>query len=617
VTPPPPPEPATVSDNTLSPRTEVPSQRNKRHSFSRRSSTASAHPLEDLGRQRHFSSGTKPLATGTQSIAGRTDRESSPDLPSNGSHRAANVDSGTRSYRRSNLSIFRSDRHAPTAEIQERPRYVDHNPTRVEGTDSTMSTTSPSTVWDELDELKSRIRKLELTGKLPSSSAAAMSTTERPQTATTTVTTMSSSPNHGKMSTPPFESAVDGISASVHPLLHEAIRKARPVLSVDVYQKLEATASDALQLASLMGAGLQSGNASAPASPSAAERQLRRRADSMCRDLTELTIALTAGPRSPPLLQPFRPGSRDASSTFGQTPPTTSYSMDSASRFGGRIGNEPDDARPSATSRIQSRLESRRASLLHNSIINSPQEYAPQEVAVHTPSSAHSQNQVQAFSSSRVDRAPTRLRGRRGRGPVDGADGSENDSSPSARPVSRARTDISLRHRSARDRASLGREYTSSHPLPSFVRRGDDTTTQRSPCVVASSGLPTRRAFTSSNANSGSSNLSSPATPRDHIQPGYRRYVSSGMVRQSSAYLSSNEHTPDNATVQRGSASGSRRSLGLSSRLGQVGNFVNGRLKAAKAEKERQEALQEQQQRPVLRVNPQQAGDDQENGAVY
>lgn len=67
-----------------------------------------------------------------------------------------------------------------------------------DGTESTMSTTAPSTVWDELDDLKSRIRKLELTGKLPSSSAAAMSSMagERPRTATTTVTTVSSSPKH-------------------------------------------------------------------------------------------------------------------------------------------------------------------------------------------------------------------------------------------------------------------------------------------------------------------------------------------------------------------------------------------------------------------------------------
>jgi hypothetical protein len=532
----------------------------------------------------------------TQNSAERADREMSPELLSGSNQRGTNIDSGTRSYRRSNLSAFRSDPNKSTSEAQERPRYVEQNPARVEGTDSTMSTASPSTVWDELDELKSRIKKLELTGKLPSSSAAAMSTVERPQTATTTVTTMSSSPRQGKTSISPGEGAIDGVPLTVHPLLHEALRKARPILSADVYQKLEATASDALQLASVMGAGLHPGNASAIGASSSAERQLRRRADSMCRGLTELTIALSARPKSPPLLQPFRPSSREASSTFGHTtPPTTSYSMDSNSRYKRRFSNDTEDARPSAMARVQSRLENRRASLLQNSILNSPQDYASPEIAVHTPASAQSQNQLQPSSSSRLNRAATRLRGRRQTGTTDGADDSENDSSPSVRPVSRARTDVSLRHRSARDRTSLGREYTSSHPLPSFIRKGTEPTAERSPSVIASSAaLPTRRSYLPSNTTNGSSHPNSPATPRDNIQPGYRRYVSSGVTRASpsSTYLSSTEQTPENVTVQRGSASGSRRTLGLTSRLGQVGSFVNGRLRAAKAERERQESLQ-------------------------
>ncbi len=590
---------------------------NQRHSLGLRSTAASAHPLDDSGRQKYFSAGTRIHTPGTQVPMARGDRATSPDLY-NPSQRATNIDSGTRSYRRSNLTAFRSDRNVSTSEVQEQPRHVEPNGTRVEGTDSTMSTTAPSTVWDELEELKSRIRKLELTGKLPSSSAAAMSTAERPQTATTTVTTMSSSPRPGKASISPIEPAIDGVPATVHPLLHESLRKARSVLSADIYQKLEATASDALHIASVMGAGLQFGHVSAIGASSSAERQLRRRADSMCRGLTELTIALSTGPKSPTLLQPFRPSSREASSTFGQTPPTTSYSMDSASRFSHRFGHDPDDARPSVMSRVQSRLESRRASLLHNSIVSSPQEYSSPEIAVHIPSSAHSQNQMQPTSSSRLNRAATRLRNRRAQGAVDGTDDSENDNSPSVRPVSRARTEVSLRHRSARDRTSLGREYTSSHPLPSFVRKGDDSSAHRSPSVIAGSGLPMRRAYASSNTKAASSNANSPATPRDNIQPGYRRYVSSGTGRDSSPYLvSSTEHTPENVTIPRGSASGSRKSLGLTSRLGQVGSFVNGRLRAAKAERERQEALQEQQKASTPRLTRQRTGEDQENEAVY
>jgi hypothetical protein len=40
--------------------------------------------------------------------------------------------------------------------------------------DSVDSQTAPSTVWDELDDLKSRIKKLELTGKIPPTSSAAL-----------------------------------------------------------------------------------------------------------------------------------------------------------------------------------------------------------------------------------------------------------------------------------------------------------------------------------------------------------------------------------------------------------------------------------------------------------
>jgi hypothetical protein len=553
----------------------------------------------------------------TQSTAGRDDREASPELSY--SSKIPNIESGTRSYRRSNLSAFRSERYVSTPETQERSRYAEPNPVRVEGTDSTMSTTAPSTVWDELDELKSRIRKLELTGKLPSSSAAAMSTAERPRTATTTVTTMSSSPKQGKASVSPTEPAIDGVPSTVHPLLQEALRKAKSVLSSDVYQKLETTSSDALQLAAVMATGLQPGNGSAIGASSAAERQLRRRADSMCRGLTELTIALSSEPTIRPFSQHLRPSSRDASSAFNRTPPTTSYSVDSATRFGRRYSNDTEDTPALGRPRVQSRLDNRRASLLHNSIINSPPEYNSPEI-IHTPPSNHPQNQMQPTSSSRLNRAATRLRSRRTQGLIDGADDTEDDNSPPARPVSRARTEVSLRFRSPRDRTSIGREYTSSHPLPtSVVRKQDESPAQRSPSVMAGSGLSSRRNFTSSSITNASNNLSSPATPRDNIQPGYRRYVSSTFGRESSTNLSSTEHTPDNVTVERGSASGSRRaSRIISSRLGQVGNFVNGRLRAAKAERERQEALQQQEhEQQKLRVGRQRSRDGQENEGVY
>lgn len=495
---------------------------------------------------------------GTQSIIAGSDRESSPELQSITNHRTAKGDSGSRLYRRSNLSAT--------------PERVRHVETRVEGTDSTMSTEeAPSTVWSELYDLKSRIKKLELTGKLPSSSAAAMSTVERPQTATTTITTLSSSSKHGRGSTTPIESVIDGVRATVHPLLHEALRKARPVLDADIYQKLEATASDALQLASVMGSGLQSGNAPANGALSSGERQLRRRADSMCRGLTELTIALSAGPRSPTaVLQPFRPKSCEASATVGQTPSPMNHRVDSPSRFSQRFSTGVDDSLPLLTSQIQPH-STRRTSVLHNSRLSSPQEHRSSEP------STHSQNQMHP-NSSRLTRTTTRLRRAQA---VDVADDSDDNDSPS---VSRARTKVSVRNRSARDRTSQGIEYTSSYPLP---RKESDSTADMSPSFIANSGQSFRRPDASSNFNDVNSNFNRTVTPKDNVRPSHSRYVSSGFRREHST-----EHTPENVTIQRGGASGSRRSLGLTSRLGQVGLFINGRLRAANEERERSESLQ-------------------------
>src|SRR2546423_2029168 len=174
----------------LSPRTEVATQYNKRLSLGWQTSASSAHPLDEPRRQRYFSNVAKATTGVARSAVGRE-------------------------------------------EAGERLRYLAR-----EATDSTISTTAPSTVWDELDDLKSRIKKLELTGKLPSSSAAARSsaTGERHRTATTNATTLSTSPKHAKASTSPPDSAIDGVPSTVHPLLHEALNKARSAVSQEVYQ---------------------------------------------------------------------------------------------------------------------------------------------------------------------------------------------------------------------------------------------------------------------------------------------------------------------------------------------------------------------------------------------
>ncbi|OTB08638.1 hypothetical protein M426DRAFT_158967 [Hypoxylon sp. CI-4A] len=171
----------------------------------------------------------------------------------------------------------------------------------VEGTNSTASTAAPSTVWDELDDLKSRIHRLELTGKLPPTSGAAISraSDERPPTAHTNATTLSASPKRG-----PGNAAQTAdltiTQKDAHPVLHSALVKSKDFLSPEVFGALETAANDALSLSAMMGIAGQPGPISSGASSigsgtTITDRQLRRKADSICRSLTELCLALSEG----------------------------------------------------------------------------------------------------------------------------------------------------------------------------------------------------------------------------------------------------------------------------------------------------------------------------------
>lgn len=334
-----------------------------------------------------------------------------------------------------------------------------------EGTESTASTTAPSTVWDELDDLKSRIRKLELTGKLPATSGAAVSqaTSDRPPTATTTITTMSSSPKRGRRSSvSPNESTAMGPGTNeAHPVLHSALAKTKPILPAEIYKALESTALDALSMAAMMGSVGQPGPISSAQSSvgisngngGITDRQLRRKADSMCRNLTELCLALSeahAEPTVQPAPKPLsRPGSRD---------------KEQQSESQQRVGN--DNYLPAKSPRAMSRLEARRNSLLNSSTLPSPRLVTPSTVDSTTPT----QNNVGG-------RRTSLLRSRRAT-----TEEIEGEAESIYRTPSRATTEIgrglSLRN-SPRD---LGRD----HPMPS---RED----LRAPS--AQSHLPVRRTY--------------------------------------------------------------------------------------------------------------------------
>lgn len=348
-------------------------------------------------------------------------------------------------------------------------------------TESTASTTAPSTVWDELDDLKSRMRKLELTGKLPATSGAAVAhASERPPTATTTNTTMSTSPKRGRgFSNSPTDSNNIGQALSEpHPLLHAALVKAEPLLSKDVFKALETTAQDALTIAAMTGSngdgGLVSGAQSTIGSVSMtlSDRQLRRKADSLCRSLTELCLALTEmrqeseSPQAPQTV--IRPQTRDRPSTIGLSDLASSRTADGLIRL-----------KSQSSPRAMSRLEARRSSLLAGSAAPSPRYAASEAPTAPTPTQSSLPNR----------RTSVLLRSRRG------ATEELEDDEARFRAPSRATTEVLDRSNSTRMRVAT-REYMSTQPLPAI-----GPVSRAIPSAQMQSTLPLRRQYNAAALN--------------------------------------------------------------------------------------------------------------------
>ena len=365
-------------------------------------------------------------------------------------------------------------------------------PKALEGTESTVSTTAPSTVWDELENLKSRMRKFELMNGVPPTSGADMSTaTDRPRTSGTAATTISSSPKCRGESASPSTPGSEGPTSQ--PLLQSALEKAKPCVTYETFRALEATASDALTLAKMA--------SSSSGTHSVIDRQLKRKAENMCRSLTELCIALSKS--GPTELE--RPKTRSRSATRDNIilhqPEEQETSLD---RFQRARSLDPE---PSTTQRVLSRLEARRTSMLHNangadsSGQNSP--LTDRYPAVKTPTQAT------------LDRTSTVLQRIRRK--------NDNDADNTIRPLSRATTELSRANTTiATSNASkrLSREYTSNHPLPSPDTRS----------LAAQSHLPARRSYLSGSAIAApSGNVREKDLPATPTTPGFagRRFLSS------------------------------------------------------------------------------------------
>ena len=217
----------------------------------------------------------------------------------------------------------------------------------------------------KMPDAKSHLHRLDHSRTFQSSGGTGSNGSgERPRTATTTVTTVSSSPKVALGSNLGIaDPRLGGPEASnIHPLLHQSLDRCKPILSPTLYRALSNAASDALEMAVSSRGG---GNGSVYANSSAtggiaSDRQLRRRADNLCRNLTDLCIALIeSSPESANRASALanRRQSRELSAP-PQIPEARSvYSRQASVEPGER------ERRPTP-SRALERVEARRASLM-------------------------------------------------------------------------------------------------------------------------------------------------------------------------------------------------------------------------------------------------------------
>lgn len=144
------------------------------------------------------------------------------------------------------------------------------------------SIVSSSSMWDELESIKRRLRNLEMNHSSPSINGSIAPGTERPHTRGTA--TSSSSPQRSS----PFPSyagtsLTSPSSPSTYPLLNAALTKLKSSQSsTEITHAIEITAQEAISLNLLAQDPMQS--------PS--PRMIRRKVDGICRGLTEICLAL-------------------------------------------------------------------------------------------------------------------------------------------------------------------------------------------------------------------------------------------------------------------------------------------------------------------------------------
>lgn len=329
------------------------------------------------------------------------------------------------------------------------------SPSHTDGINSEASTQGTSTVWDDIDDLKERLRRLETSGGL---SGNASEINERPRTGNTqTTSSNSTSFSHGENFSPTIKarSSRSPATSKLHPLLRSALAKSHNRSAPAIYQALESSANDALELAAMSRfEGEEEDDASQT------RKRMIRKADNLCRSLTELCIALcdesnirsaptngASGERPSTGVDPELSGNTNSPLTLMEQ---RRKLVDHSERLSSRLSSRtPSRLHERSDSRISSTAGSARHAPIRNS--ESPS-WSPQALGRATTTNS-------ALNNANI---PHQTRFGFHHKSDDPDDPNHGSRSPS-----RALTDFTLtqRRRSPRD-IRLSRDYTSRHPLP-------------------------------------------------------------------------------------------------------------------------------------------------------
>ncbi|KAK2679550.1 hypothetical protein RAB80_004731 [Fusarium oxysporum f. sp. vasinfectum] len=331
-----------------------------------REKAASAHPGEDTGRMRGSTSTMRPSPVTPRSIVFQ---EPSSENSMYSRRRSSVTDNNVSGQNRGSAYKFMGHGHNKTYNSSPLVRSFDFQ--RQANQEAGNGAEGNGIDFVEYSPLH------ELTGKLPSTSGAAVSrlSDDRPPTATTTATTMSSSPkrveNGHQNTNADAVSTTSSHHRESHSILQSALAKSKVLLDTEVYQALESAANDAMALASMMGTPglpgpISSGASTIGSNATVTDRQLRRKAESVCRSLTELCLALgedatqTRIPRQSIEIPP--PAQNDAPTT-----PTIGKTFSGFSQRRQSIGrNDQTAAKEHLTSpRTLSKFEERRLNILN------------------------------------------------------------------------------------------------------------------------------------------------------------------------------------------------------------------------------------------------------------